>query len=144
MYKSASFCGLIMRLNRRGESLVELVVAMALFAIVVPSLYFALESAMHLNLFSDTDSEATYLAQAELENIDALSPYNTMNDVFVTTLTYSDTCDTGISYCKTVNDVIYEVETSTLNTSALVDSILLHVTHKDVTVSLQLYVNFGE
>ena len=140
MHKSASFCGLIMRLNRRGESLVELVVAMALFAIVVPSLYFALESAMRINLYSDSDSDATYLAQAELERIDALGPNNPVSTVFSTY-----TCDVDYTSCtKTVGAAFYEIERSTLTTSASVDSILIHVTQKDVTASLQLFIDFGE
>lgn len=141
MYKSASFCGLIMRLNRRGESLVELVVAMALFAVVVPSLYFALESAMRINLYSDSNSDATYLAQAELERIDALAPKNTKATVFSSPYV----CNTELTQCeKTVGSATYVVVISDLDASTSINSVLLHVTQKEVTASLQLYIDFGE
>ena len=140
MYKSASFCGLIMRLNRRGESLVELVVAMALFAVVVPSLYFALESAMRINLYSDSNSDATYLAQAELERIDSIGRSTNIANVLS-----AYTCDTNYTLCeKTVGSTYYKIERSTLTASSNVDSILLHVTQKNVTTSFQLFIDFGE
>lgn len=128
-------------LNRKGVSLVELVVAMALFAIIVPSILYALESAMHLNLFSDKESDATYIAQAELENINALGANNTLGDVF-TTLTYSSTCSGGFNYCKSVDGIDYNVIVTAANASTLLNSVLLEVTNDNSTVNLQLYIQF--
>ena len=137
-----------MKLNRRGESLVELVVAIALFAIIVPSLYFALESSMRINLFSDTKSDLTYLVQAELENINALSP----NGDVVTVLTnppLNYTTDDNSYFSKIdadgikfeVTHSIYTIPDS--NPTSTIDSILLKATSKNETISLQLYVDFG-
>ena len=118
----------------------ELVVAIALFAIIVPSLYFALESSMRINLYSDTDSDATLLAQAELERINAIGHSSTLENTFS-----AYTCNVDYTLCTlTVGDVLYEAEITTLNTSTAIDSVLLHVTKKDVTASLQLFINFGD
>lgn len=133
-------------LNRKGVSLVELVVAMALFAIVVPSLYYALESAMRLNLFSDTKSDVTYTAQSELEDIQALSADNTLTTVFgsIAPLYYSTTCDTGINYCKDSDGYHYEVVVTDAATSTSLKSVLLTVSKSNARVSLQLYLKFKE
>lgn len=133
-------------LNRKGVSLVELVVAMALFAIVVPSLYYALESAMRLNLFSDTKSDVTYTAQSELEDIQALSADNTLTTVFGSSapLYYSTTCNTRINYCKDSDGYHYEVVVTDAATSTSLKSVLLTVSKSNARVSLQLYLKFKE
>lgn len=128
--------------NKKAFSLVELIIAVALLAIMVPSIFYALQTSMNINVYSDDQSDANYLAQSELENISVLSEDNTLDAIMTSTLSYSTSCASGIAYCTTKNNALYELSHRPLASNANMDGILLHVQKDGVDVYLELYLRF--
>ena len=133
----------IMR-NKKGLTLVEVVVAMALFAIIVPTVLYALETALHINIVSEEFTDANYLAQTEMENIYALSSGDSASGVF-TTLGYSNIgCASGIEYCKPDSGNQYNIDLETHATVTSIQMVQLTVLNaKGERAQIELYLRFG-
>ena len=132
----------IMR-NKKGLTLVEVVVAMALFAIIVPTVLYALETALKINIISEEFTDANYLAQTEMENIYALSSTDTADNV-LGTLGYGSVCASGADYCRTDGGIQYNID---IETHATVDSIqmvqLTVLNPNGERAQVELYLRFG-
>ena len=130
--------------NKKGLTLVEVVVAMALFAIIVPTVLYALETALRINIVSEEFTDANFLAQTDMENIYALSSENTALEVF-TTLGYSNTgCVSGIEFCKLVSGNQYNVDLATHATVTSIQMVQLTVLNaKGERAQIELYLRFG-
>lgn len=99
--------------NRKGMTLVEVIVAMALFAIVMVTVFPAFLITNMMNNVSKEFMDANYYASAELEEIYNKSKTTSMPITVVWMSTRGYACatqDTGERVCtKTVDDVDYEV-----------------------------------
>lgn len=131
----------IMR-NKKGLTLVEVVVAMALFAIIVPTVLYALETALHINIVSEEFTDANYLAQTEMENIYALSSTYTAVKV-LDTLGYGSVCASG-DYCRTDGGIQYNINLETHATVMSIQMVQLTVLNtKGERAQIELYLRFG-
>jgi prepilin-type N-terminal cleavage/methylation domain-containing protein len=99
--------------NRKGMTLVEVIVAMALFAIVMVTLFTAFLITNVMNNVSKEFSDASYLAQNEIERIYGLSQENTVNQVITDLHSnhgYACVLVVDVDVCeKTVDDFKYQV-----------------------------------
>lgn len=130
--------------NKKGLTLVEVVVAMALFAIIVPTVLYALETALHINIVSEEFTDANYLAQTEMENIYALSSGDSASGVF-TTLGYSGSgCASGVEYCRTSGGNQYNIDLESHATVTSIEMVQLTVLNaKGERAQIELYLRFG-
>lgn len=129
--------------NKKGLTLVEVVVAMALFAIIVPTVLYGLETALRINIVSEEFTDANYLAQTEMENIYALSSTDTAANV-LTTLGYSTSCASGVEYCKTISGIQYNIDLDTHPTVTSIQMVQLTVLNPDgERAQVELYLRFG-
>lgn len=130
--------------NKKGLTLVEVVVAMALFAIIVPTILYGLETALKINLVSDEFTDANYIAQTEMENIYSLSSTYTVVDV-MNALVYSTSCAPGVEYCKTdLEGNIYNIDYSIHATVTSIQMIQLTVLNSEgERAQIELYLRFG-
>ena len=132
----------IMR-NKKGLTLVEVVVAMALFAIIVPTVLYALETALKINIVSEEFTDANYLAQTEMENIYALSSTDTAANV-LGTLGYGSVCAGGVDYCRTVGGIQYNIDLETHATVVSIQMVQLTVLNPNgERAQVELYLRFG-
>lgn len=127
--------------NKKGLTLVEVVVAMALLAIIIPTVLYALETALNINIVSEEFTDANYLAQTEMENIYNLSSSNDLETTFEDELGYT-IC--GSDYCKTANGVNYVIEFEEHSDVVGVQMIQLTVSNsKGERAQMELYLRFG-
>ncbi|MBV1708849.1 MAG: type II secretion system GspH family protein [Erysipelothrix sp.] len=99
--------------NRKGMTLVEVIVAMALFAIVMVTVFPAFLITNMMNNVSKEFMDANYYASAELEEIynKAKTTSMPLTVIWMSTRGYiCETEDTGERVCtKSVNNIDYEI-----------------------------------
>lgn len=131
--------------NKKGLTLVEVVVAMALLAIIIPTVLYGLETALKINIVSEEYTDANYLAQTEMENIYNLSLSNTADVVFDDILLYDTVCDAGVEYCKNGDNNQYNIDLEIHSDVAGVQMVQLTVSNsKGDRAQMELYLRFGD
>ena len=130
--------------NKKGLTLVEVVVAMALLAIIIPTVLYALETALKINIVSEEYTDANYLAQTEMENIYNLSSSNGIVEVFEINLGYTLCCT---NYCKPddINGVDYLIVIEEHPEVPGVQMVQLTVSNADGDrAQMELFLRFGD
>lgn len=131
--------------NKKGLTLVEVVVAMALLAIIIPTVIYGLETALKINIVSKEYNDTNYLAQTEMENIYNLSSSNDYDDVFDVILNYDTACTVGVEYCKNVNGNQYNIDLETHPDVPSIQMVQLTVSNsKGERAQVELFLRFGD
>jgi prepilin-type N-terminal cleavage/methylation domain-containing protein len=113
--------------NRKGLTLVEVIVAMALFAIVMVTVFTAFLITNMMNNVSKEFSDATYEAQSQMELVYALSRDNTVNQTISDLQTnHGYTCVSSVCE-KTIGIFDYEVRFTAHGTVSSITIIVVEV-----------------
>ena len=102
--------------NRKGMTLIEVVVAMAIFGIIMVTLFPAFLITNLLNIASKQFTDANFLAQAEIEEIYNYSQTHSLNETILwldSTYTTPYNCDLVNRICERTEEGFYYTLTYT-------------------------------
>lgn len=135
--------------NKKGLTLVEVVVAMSLFGIIMVTLFPAFIITNLMNNVSKEFTDASYFAQSEMEELYSLSKV-TGSDPLISIQSMGYTCTSGVCTDPSNTDFDFTMTYSTNSTISDITNVQLTVTSKvgdpdyqGNRSQIELYIKFG-
>jgi prepilin-type N-terminal cleavage/methylation domain-containing protein len=135
--------------NKKGLTLVEVVVAMGLFGIIMVTLFPAFIITNLMNNISKEFTDASYFAQSEMEELYSLSKV-TGSTALTSIESMGYTCSSGVCTDNSDTDFNFSIVYTTNSTISDITNVQLTVTSKvgdpdyqGNRSQIELYIKFG-